>query len=257
MLKKRLDRLTTGTAEGSKAPSHAGRLIIRNLAWDVSDSQWRYDASVADTQTTEQDLRAAFLPFGPIHSINVPTAPSKFTSSDPNKPAAPRARGFAFVWFLTKKDAEAAMEKMNGKPIPKAVPAGAAKGKTGRLNKVVDTEARPVAVDWALSKDQWEKTKAPETKTDGDVESSSNSESGSESSGSSSGSDSNDEENEDEDSDAEMEDVSGDLTIGDAADAEDEEEAPVKRTLPSVDVGSTLFIRNLPFEVTEQELNTL
>lgn len=149
------------------------------------------------------------------------------------------------------------MEKMNGKPIPKAVPAGAAKGKTGRLNKVVDAEARPVAVDWALSKDQWEKTKAPETKTDGDdAESSSGSESGSESSGSSSDSASDADE---EDSDAEMEDVSGELAAGDGDDAEadEEEEAPVKRTLPTVDVGSTLFIRNLPFEVTEQELNTL
>jgi nucleolar protein 4 len=152
------------------------------------------------------------------------------------------------------------MEKMNGKPIPKAVPAGAAKGKIGRLNKVTDAEARPVAVDWALSKDQWEKTKAPEAKADGDdAESSSGSDSGSESSGSSD-TDSEDED-EDADSDAEMEDVSGDLTMGDGGDAEaeeeDEEEAPVKPTLPTVDVGSTLFIRNLPFEVTEQELNTL
>lgn len=33
VLKKRLETLTSGS---SKAPSHAGRLIIRNLAWNVS-----------------------------------------------------------------------------------------------------------------------------------------------------------------------------------------------------------------------------
>ena len=35
VLKKRLEKLTTATADG-KAPSHAGRLIVRNLSWDVS-----------------------------------------------------------------------------------------------------------------------------------------------------------------------------------------------------------------------------
>jgi nucleolar protein 4 len=36
VLKKRLEKLTAG-GEG-KSPSHAGRLIIRNLSWDVSVS---------------------------------------------------------------------------------------------------------------------------------------------------------------------------------------------------------------------------
>lgn len=40
-------------------------------------------------------------------------------------------------------------------------------------------------------------------------------------------------------------------------DAEEEEEAPVKPKLPDTDVGATLFVRNMPFEATEQELGTL
>ena len=39
------------------APSRASRLIVRNLPFDV----------------TEQDLRAVFLPYGPIYAIHIPT----------------------------------------------------------------------------------------------------------------------------------------------------------------------------------------
>ncbi|WWD21915.1 hypothetical protein CI109_106403 [Kwoniella shandongensis] len=219
VLKKRLEKLS---AKGQgKNPSHAGRLIVRNLSWD----------------TTVQDLRATFLPYGPIHSIDLPTLPSKLPpSADPSKaPPPPRARGFAFVWFLTKLDAEKAIEGVNGKVLKSA--------KGGKT----DSEGRVVAVDWALSKEKWEETKKDEG---GDekkkAEEGSGSESGSgseEESASESGSGSGSEEEEEGDDDEEMEDA--------------QEEEPVKPKLPTVDVGSTLFIRNLPFETTEQELNTL
>ena len=145
------------------------------------------------------------------------------------------------------------MEAVNGKIIPKVTDAGSAKGPAGRMEKKrsKEGEGRPVAVDWALSKDQWEKTKEP-TKDASDSGSDSDSDSDSNSS-SSSGSDS------DADSDAASSPDADAASEADAASDADSpmDEEPVKPTLPTVDVGSTLFIRNLPFEVTEQELNTL
>lgn len=103
-------------------------------------------------------------------------------------------------------------------------------------------EGRPVAVDWALSKDKWEETQKdkepvkdvkPDIKTEDDDESD---ESGS------------DDEESDEDEDEDKPDVEM---------QEKDEEEPAKPQLPAVDVGSTLFIRNLPFETTEQELGAL
>ncbi|KAK8846604.1 hypothetical protein IAR55_005690 [Kwoniella newhampshirensis] len=223
VLKKRLEKLS---AKGQgKNPSHAGRLIVRNLSWD----------------TTVQDLRASFLPFGPIHSIDLPTLPSKLPpSADPSKPPPPpRARGFAFVWFLTKNDAEKAIEGVNGKVL-----------KTAKGGKA-DTEGRVVAVDWALSKEKWEETKKVEGGEDEKKE---------DASGSDSGSGSDEESASESDDGSGSEDDEGDETDGadEDEDMEDaEEEEPVKPKLPAVGVGSTLFIRNLPFETTEQELNAL
>jgi nucleolar protein 4 len=174
------------------------------------------------------DLRAAFLPFGPIHSIDLPTLPSILpASADPNRaPPPPRARGFAFIWFLVRKDAEKAMETVNGKVIKKV---GAVKEK-GEAAKDVK-EGRPVAVDWALSKEKWQETQKVEKGDEASEE---------------------EEEDEDENEDEEEEEEQG----GDE-DVEMAEEEPVKPALPTVEAGSTLFIRNLPFETTEQELGTL
>lgn len=164
-------------------------------------------------QVTEQDLRTLFLPYGPILGINLPTVASKIPHTDPDKPAPPpRARGFAFVWFLSKNDAEKAIEGMNDKEI----------------------KDRKIAVDWALSKEKFEEAKAQEEpKAEQEEEK---------------------EESSDEDDDEEVgenEDDEVDVIM------EDEEEKPVKPTLPAVEEGSTLFIRNLPFEATEEELRDL
>jgi nucleolar protein 4 len=160
---------------------------------------------------TEQDLRTLFLPYGPILGINLPTVASKIPHTDPDKPAPPpRARGFAFVWFLSKNDAEKAIEGMNDKEI----------------------KERKIAVDWALSKEKFEEVKAQEEPKPKAEEESAEEE------------DEDEEEGEDEDDDV-------DVVM------EDEEEKPVKPTLPAVEEGSTLFIRNLPFEATEEELRDL
>lgn len=229
VLKKRLERLGAGSSGGAggatdKGASHAGRLIVRNLPWD----------------TTEADLRAAFLPFGPLHSVDLPTAPSKYGETSNSRP---RLRGFAFVWFLSKKDAEKALESVNGKALSRAPTANKAGG-AGAAKK----DDRPVAVDWALSKEKYEEAKraAGGGVPAKEVEDQSSDEEGSEEEEE----DSDDESEEDEESEDEDDDEDQD-------EDEDEEDRSTKAKLPSVDVGSTLFIRNLPFEVDEQELNTL
>ncbi|KAJ3767246.1 hypothetical protein FB446DRAFT_339096 [Lentinula raphanica] len=110
-LKKRLDNLSKPAVgphiSSSAAPSRAARLIVRNIPFN----------------TTEQDLRALFLPYGPIYSIHIPSktknevkAEDETISSSSQKRSDPQSsnRGFAFVWMNSKKDAERAMEGCNG-----------------------------------------------------------------------------------------------------------------------------------------------
>jgi nucleolar protein 4 len=214
VLKKRIESIPGAGGDTSGKANRAGRLIIRNLAWN----------------TTESDLRSLFLPYGPILGINLPTSASKLPHKDPSKPAPPpRARGFAFVWFLSKKDAEKAIEELNEKEV----------------------KERKISVDWAVAKDKYEEKK----KEDGDVddkaaveavlategdETVKEQEEGVEAQAEAEG----DDEDEDEDEDEKME-------------VEEEEIKPVKPVLPAVEEGSTLFIRNLPFETTEEELRNL
>jgi len=124
------------------------------------------------------------LAFGPIYSVHIPIA-------NVEEGKKPKARGFAFIWFFSKKDAERAIEGVNGK----AVVAGAISAPTmnkkerARLRRKLresqgktkeedaedsddegskpdghsepqNTNERIVAVDWALSKDKWEDAKA-------------------------------------------------------------------------------------------------
>ncbi|KAF9050815.1 hypothetical protein BDZ89DRAFT_1057238, partial [Hymenopellis radicata] len=221
-------------------PSHASRLIVRNIPF----------------HTTEQDLRSIFLPYGPVHSIHIPK----------NKDDG-RMRGFAFVWMLSKKDAESAMQACNGMTLragqaENLVSDKQKKKKQRRLEKkalaepaaaddadsAIDVDDAPensseriIAVDWALSKDKWEEEKVRLVEDDEDASLASESEV-----------DSSDE-------------LDSQLGVHDASDdesdaSEDEEsgnEKPVKPQLPATDVGTTLFIRNIPFNATEEELRVL
>lgn len=206
-------------------------------------------------------------------------------------------KGFAFVWMLSKKDAEKALEGCNGKTIraglaEELVLAKQKKKKQLRLEKkmmgmsVKEGEAageedgqgdgekgeaedeededrknateRIIAVDWALSKEKWkeEKAKIEEAAVeDSDVEMGS----GSESEASGSGSDSEDEglgvheEGSDDDEVGSSQDGLSDFE--DERDSDEEE--PVKPQLPAPEAGTTLFIRNVPYIATEDELRTL
>ena len=134
------------------------------------------------------------------------------------------------------------MESLNGKMIPIAAA------------KKTETEGRPVAVDWALSKEKWEETQQSGKKAD-DIEETAEQDNASISSSSdnevTNASGSNGELDEDEDRDNEH------VELDKKSEGIIDEDIPAKPKLPSVDVGSTLFIRNLPFETTEAELNLL
>lgn len=289
-LKKRLENLakpapttsaTSPTKSKSKdtptglAPSHASRLIIRNLPWNI----------------TEQDLRAVFLPYGPIHQIHIPTAEAKAEGGE-GSTSKPRAKGFAFVWMLSKKDAERAIEGCNGKVIragtaqdiisdkqkkkkqkrleKKMKEAGKVKqeddaGEGGEMETKEHEEGdgegeeaekvseRIIAVDWALSKDKWEEEKAKiEQQAEGDEDTEMES-AGDESE------DESDDENEEHIGvhSGDNGDDAGDSAPSEFEDDEEDKEEPVKPSLPATDVGTTLFVRNVPFTATEDELRTL
>ncbi|CAO1629105.1 unnamed protein product [Sympodiomycopsis kandeliae] len=259
--------------------STESRLIIRNLPFDV----------------TPADLRAVFLPFGPIFKIDVPQkAASNNASEKSNKknkrkgdgeeadkadatadaeaeaaedvaevkkedvsaPIATKGRGFAFVWHVSRSDAMRALEGVNGRAIrhgeAEKAAAKAAKGPKGRQQareklKEARDNAQPeriVAVDWALSKDEWKK-KEEETEVQQPAqEEGKDSESG------------DDEDNDDDESGSELgSEASGDGE-DDETDASDDEEGQ-KPSLPAPSEGTTLFVRNLPYEATEPELLTL
>jgi nucleolar protein 4 len=225
------------------APSRANRLIVRNLPFDIK----------------EEDIKATFLPYGPIHSIDIP------------KTEEGRVKGFAFVWMMSKGDAQRALEKCNGTKIragvaEQLVQAKQKKKKQVRIEERISKEKarkeqeraeeevagveRVIAVDWSLSKDRWEEEKA-KMDVDGDSEmgeDDSENEDGSESEGDS-GSESGSVEEED----------SGESSAG-GSDEEDEEaegEKPQKPQLPIPEAGTTLFVRNIPFEATDDELRVL
>ncbi|EPQ26264.1 uncharacterized protein PFL1_06199 [Pseudozyma flocculosa PF-1] len=286
----------------------SSRLIIRNLPFDV----------------TEADLRAVFLPHGPIFQIQIPKALPKNSSnsakeeegdaeeqddeagqdkssSDDNESDSDsdkgsgvtsgsdddedgtdsdeadndedkaeedkeededaelneveqsssaaakgeRGRGFAFVWHVSRNDAAKALKAVNGKPIRHGAAEHAAykaaKGKKGRdaAKKVLDAvraaaqPERVVAVDWALSKKDWE-AKAEQS----DAEEA----------------ESEDDEDDDED-EGEDDDEEGDDDDDENAEVSSDEEA--KPALPQPEEGTTLFVRNLPFQATEEELKSV
>ncbi|KAI0071311.1 RNA-binding domain-containing protein [Panus rudis PR-1116 ss-1] len=258
-------------------PSRASRLIVRNLPFDI----------------TEQDLRSVFLPYGPIYSIHIPLKDPEVKQEDGDESnrkaqdAKPRARGYAFVWMLAKKDAERAIEGANGTKVWSGMAEEIVRGKQQKkklrreeakmkeaMRKRKEREAkakadkneaqhsgeRIIAVDWALSKDKWEEAKAKiqEQLAEAGSEEGSGSESESEAgSESDDGSDSHigvhDGESDDEGSDDEDDEDEDDMDVDD----DDEDQQPGKPQLPPPETGTTLFVRNVPFEATDDELRTV
>lgn len=127
---------------------------------------------------------------------------------------------FPVVSFLSKNDAEKAIE--------------------GIIDK--DVKEKKIRVDCALSQEKFRSVKAlKKAPVKGEVEEV--------------------EVKQEAGSDVEMTNEGGDESVDedDKVDVgmEDDDEQPVKPTLPAVEEGSTLCIRNLPFVATEEELPDL
>ena len=245
-LKKRLDGAAKLLHTSTPMPSRANRLIVRNLPFDI----------------TEQDLRAIFLPHGSIYSIDIPRtdADNNVKTEEDESPSPLRGKGFAFVWMWTRKEAETAMKACNGMQVragfatdliedkQKKKKARREEKKQAGTLKAPDDSGRMIAVDWALSKNKWEEEKRD---LDEAKESESQGEEGS------------DEDTESLRSTTEGPDERGDeegsIIDSDHNEVEDDvnDEEKARPSLPQPEAGTTLFIRNLPFLATEDELRTL
>lgn len=252
-MKKKIEELNADAwslKENQQGLSRESRVIVRNLPFDI----------------TLEDLRAIFLPYGPIYDITVPSQASEESES---KPA--RGRGFAFVWFVSRADAARALESVNGVSLRHGAAEQAAlkkaKGKKGRetakeaLDQVQATAqpARPVAVDWSLSQKDWlaradEEADAPieEANTGAKRDREDDEDEDDE--------DEDDEDDEQEDEDDEENEEEDESESGsDEAEDEDvvDEASKPQNKLATTDTGTILFIRNLPYQATEQELKDL
>ncbi|KAL1994304.1 hypothetical protein VTN49DRAFT_2973 [Thermomyces lanuginosus] len=201
--------LPSATAEKLKAEralqkerQQPPKLIIRNLPWSIKEPD---------------QLAALFRSYGKVKQAIVPKK-GKYQA------------GFGFVVLRGRKNAERAIEGVNG--------------------KVVD--GRPLAVDWAVEKSVWEKVKNAQNAMEQDQ--AKESENVDEQEASTSASEG-EEDTEEPDSDAsegegESESEDEDEEDDDEEDEEedDEEEEEDDRT------ASTVFIRNLPFTCTDDAL---
>ncbi len=244
-LKKRLDGAAKLTHKSIPTPSRANRLIVRNLPFDV----------------TEQDLRAIFLPHGSVYSIDIPrTNTDNLVKAEGDEPSSLRGKGFAFVWMWNRKEAEAAMNACNGMQVHTGFATALIMDKQKRkkvrreekkqagTSTALDDSGRTIAVDWALSKNKWE-----EEKRDLHEEKASEPEGEHES----------DEDADNPQSAAEEPDESddGEASIIDSdhegAEEDVNDEEKERPSLPQPEAGTTLFIRNIPFLATEDELRIL
>ncbi|KAI9465856.1 hypothetical protein BJY52DRAFT_1220576 [Lactarius psammicola] len=244
-LKKRLDDSAKQRPTSAPVPSRASRLIVRNLPFDI----------------TEQDLRAIFLPHGSIYSIDTPQVDTnEDAKTDSCKPSAQhRGKGFAFVWMWNKKEAETAMNACNGIQVHAGLATDLVKEKQKKkkalrqekkqteASKGLNDSGRIIAVDWALSKNKWE-----EEKKHLDRETSSGSQSEKEGDDDTEGSQDVTDEQDEPDSDS-GEESDDEVAVGDVSDNRE----VARPTLPQPEAGTTLFIRNIPFLATEDELRAL
>ena len=176
------------------------------------------------TIKTEADLEKLFRSFGKVNQVNLP------------KKGPGLLRGFGFVLLRGRKNAEKAVAALNGKEI----------------------DGRPIAVDWAVDKTTWEnQTRDKESVRDDSINATVDidSKNGEESARSSTN-----------DESAASGKEGSDMSAGDGelSDSDREIELPKKNTsehevLEQSDTGvspNTLFVRNLPFSTTDEDLAT-
>jgi nucleolar protein 4 len=163
-----------------------------------------------------EQLLNYFQPFGKVKDIIIP------------KKRNGEMSGFAFVTMKGYKNAERAIEKTNG----------------------IEIEGRPVAVDWAIEKNEWEKVKAAEPAPEAVQEVEKDDEDEDE--------DENENENEDEemgeDDDEEEDEEDEEMDEDEDEEMDDEDEDEDDEDRPPTDSTTTLFIRNLPYSATDDSV---
>ena len=214
----------------------APKLIIRNLPWSIK---------------TPDQLSRLFLSFGKVKYADLPKSKGRLS-------------GFGFVTLRRRRNAERAMEALNGKQV----------------------DGRTIAVDWAVDKDTWEKEKMKEDgiqeETERKNQKASSQAGGTEKKATTGSSFDPDadvaafmekmeefESESDGDVDDDHGEAGGQYDKNDAQttnydgsgsevecdDMDNEEEAKSeKSTTRKTDNSSTIFIRNLPYTTTDEEL---
>ncbi|GAD95494.1 ribosome biogenesis (Nop4), putative [Paecilomyces variotii No. 5] len=181
--------------ERRRAETQPPRLIVRNLPWSIKEPD---------------DLAVLFRSYGKVKHVVLPKKGNQLA-------------GFGFVVLRGKKNAEKALEGVNGKEV----------------------DGRTIAVDWAVEKEAWENAQKSaeddaDAKPEADGEEDATPAQDEEHQWEDVGSGSEAEDSEEEDEDVDMEDVEDE--------DEEEEEQEDERN------ASTVFIRNLPFTSTDELL---
>ncbi|KAJ4301455.1 RNA recognition motif-containing protein [Kalmusia sp. IMI 367209] len=195
---------TRARAEREQAmkENQAPKLIVRNLPWSIK---------------TPDQLQKLFLSFGKVHFTKLPKKPNG------------ELRGFGFVALRGKKNAEKALEELNGREV----------------------DGRQIAVDWAVDKEEWQdlqkKSEIEEAEEkDGvqDEESDDEDRSSSEEESESEEEDAESDEDDEDDSNTDYENVS---------DSDEEGGIALEDAKPRA-TEYTVFIRNLPFTADDDSL---
>ncbi|KAE8376512.1 hypothetical protein BDV26DRAFT_265482 [Aspergillus bertholletiae] len=186
--------------EQEKAAAQPPKLIVRNLPWSIKEPD---------------DLAVHFRSFGKIKYINLPKKGNKLA-------------GFGFVVLRGKKNAEKALEAVNGKEV----------------------DGRTLAVDWAVDKAVWENTQQDsQGQGNGEEEKLSDTEMADDAEAEPGSDDDNEDLPEDENiDDIDQSDEEEDEDEDEEEEDENEEEKEDERT------AATIFIRNLPFTCTDETL---
>ncbi|KAJ5373514.1 RNA recognition motif domain eukaryote [Penicillium concentricum] len=171
------------------------KLIVRNLPWSIKEPE---------------DLNVLFRSFGKVKFVTLPKKNGKLS-------------GFGFITMRGRKNAEKALQMINGKEI----------------------DGRQLAVDWAVEKEVWETTKKEDEEVEEQKEEKESGDAEMEDAEGVLEEPSDDETSSDEDED---DDEDKDLDELDELDDDEEEEEEDDRN------ATTIFIRNLPFTATDQTL---
>lgn len=182
--------------EQQKADTQPPKLIVRNLPWSIK---------------TPDDLALHFRSFGKVKYI---TLPKKGT----------QLAGFGFVVLRGKKNAEKALEAVNGKEV----------------------DGRTLAVDWAVEKEVWETQQKEEEQQEPEVKEESSDVDMDEGGVGLVDEDLDEAMNSEEDDDEEEDD--------DIKDEDEEDEEVEQEDKEDERNASTIFIRNLPFTCDDETL---